>query len=53
MFAMRMILNLCDRFLRGLYESSVVYEVSRKSSEVQVRVMQIGVRYFYDNRLFR
>ena len=46
MFATRMILNLCDRSLRGLYESSVVYEVSRKTSEVQVRVMQDRCTFF-------
>ena len=46
MFATRMILNLCDRFVRGLYESSVVYEVSRKTGEVQVRVMQDRCTFF-------
>ena len=35
MFTMAMIFNLRDQFLRGLKESSDVYEVSRKNSEQQ------------------
>ena len=40
MLTMTMISNLRDQLLRGLEESSNIYEVSKKDSEVHVRVMQ-------------
>ena len=40
MLTMTMISNLRDQLLRGLEESSNIYEVSKKNSEVHVRVMQ-------------
>ena len=40
MLTMTMISNLHDQLLRGLKEFSKIYEVSKKNSEVHVRVMQ-------------
>ena len=40
MLTMTMISNLRDQLLRGLEESSNIYEVSKKNSEDHVRVMQ-------------
>ena len=40
MLKMTMISNLRDQLLRGLEESSNIYEVSKKNSEDHVRVMK-------------
>ena len=46
MLTMTMISNLHDQLLRGLEESSNIYEVSKKNSEDHVRVMQDSCTLF-------